>query len=132
MFVTMFIGLLHLDTGRLDFCNCGHNPPVLAGAFLEMKYDNAPLGLWEDDPFEGETIDDIRGRQLLIYTDGLNEAENGQKEMLGNARLIELMADAQGLSSHEVIDRLKEAVEHHRNGAEANDDLTLMCLTLKK
>ena len=132
MFVTMFIGLLHLDTGRLDFCNCGHNPPVLAGAFLEMKYDNAPLGLWEDDPFEGETIDDIRGQQLLIYTDGLNEAENGQKEMLGNARLIELMADAQGLSSHEVIDRLKEAVEHHRNGAEANDDLTLMCLTLKK
>lgn len=128
MFVTMFIGLLHLDTGRLDYCNCGHNPPVLDGQFLEMEYENQPLGLWEDDPFEGETIDDIRGRQLLIYTDGLNEAENQEKELLGNARLLELMADTKSLTSREVIDKLKAAVEEHRAGAEPNDDLTLMCI----
>ena len=130
MFVTMFIGLLHLDTGRLDYCNCGHNPPVLDGQFLEMEYENLPLGLWEDDPFEGETIDDIRGKQLLIYTDGLNEAENAKQELLGNNRLLELMADTQSLDSHQVIDMLKEAVERHRAGAEPNDDLTLMCLKL--
>ena len=131
MFVTMFIGMLHLDTGQLDFCNCGHNAPVIDGEFLKMAYDNQPLGLWEDDPFEGETIDDIRGKQLLVYTDGLNEAENGQKELLGNARLIELMANTVNLSSREVIDMLKEAVEQHRNGAEPNDDLTLMCITFQ-
>ena len=130
MFVTMFIGQLHLDTGRLDFCNCGHNPPVLDGQFLEMKYENHPLGFWGDDPFYGETIDDIRGRQLLIYTDGLNEAENGQKEQFGDDHLLELMADMQNLSSREVIDRLKEAVEQHRAGVEPNDDLTLMCVRL--
>ena len=130
MFVTMFMGLLHLDTGRLDYCNCGHNPPVIDGQFLKMQYDNQPLGLWEDDPFEGETIDDIRDRQLLIYTDGLNEAENQQKQLLGNKRLQELMADSQNLDSHQVIDMLKEAVEQHRNGAEPNDDLTLMCIRL--
>ncbi len=130
MFVTMFIGQFHLDTGRLDFCNCGHNPPVLDGQFLEMKYENHPLGLWEGDPFDGETIDDIRGRQLLIYTDGLNEAENGQKEQFGDDHLLELMADMQNLSSREVIDRLKEAVEQHRAGVEPNDDLTLMCVRL--
>ena len=132
MFVTMFIGLLHLDTGRLDFCNCGHNVPVIDGQFLTMQYDNQPLGLWEDDPFEGETIDDIRGCQLLIYTDGLNEAENQQKELLGNDRLLSLMADTANLDSRQVIDMLKEAVEQHRNGAEPNDDLTLMCITLNK
>ncbi len=130
MFVTMFMGLLHLDTGRLDYCNCGHNAPIIDGQFLKMQYDNQPLGLWEDDPFEGETIDDIRGRQLLIYTDGLNEAENQQKQHLGNKRLQELMADSQNLDSHQVIDMLKSAVEQHRNGAEPNDDLTLMCITL--
>ena len=131
MFVTMFIGLLHLDTGRLDFCNCGHNPPVLDDQFLKMQYENHPLGFWGDDPFDGETIDDIRGRQLLIYTDGLNEAENGQQEQFGNDHLLELMADMQNLSSREVIDRLKEAVEQHRAGVEPNDDLTLMCVRLK-
>jgi serine phosphatase RsbU (regulator of sigma subunit) len=130
MFVTMFIGLLHLDTGRLDFCNCGHNAPVIDGEFLKMEYDNQPLGLWEDDPFEGESIDDIRGRQLLIYTDGLNEAENMQQELLGNKRLLELMSGTQSLTSHEVIDMLKNAVEQHRAGADPNDDLTLMCLRL--
>ena len=132
MFVTMFIGLLHLDTGRLDFCNCGHNPPVIDGQFLEMQYANQPLGLWDDDPFEGETIDDIRGCQLLIYTDGLNEAENQQHELLGNNRLLELMANAQRLDSCQVIGMLKEAVEQHRAGANPNDDLTLMCLRLQK
>ena len=132
MFVTMFIGLLHLDTGRLDFCNCGHNPPVIDGQFLEMQNTNTPLGLWEDDPFYGESIDDIRGRQMLIYTDGLNEAENQEKELLGNKRLLELMADSASLDSHQVIDMLKKAVEQHRAGADPNDDLTLMCLKLIK
>ena len=132
MFVTMFIGLLHLETGCLDYCNCGHNPPVIDGQFLDMQYDNQPLGLWEDDPFEGETIDDIRGRQLLIYTDGLNEAENQQKELLGNDRLLELMANASSLDSRQMIDMLKEAVEQHRAGADPNDDLTLMCLKLSR
>ena len=149
MFVTMFIGMLHLDTGRLDYCNCGHNPPVLDGQFMTFEHDNAPLGLWEDDPFYGETIDDIRGHQLLVYTDGLNEAENAQQELLGNKRLLELMANMVGgdlpldrrtlatngtqesPTSRQVIDMLKEAVEQHRAGAEPNDDLTLMCLKLQ-
>ncbi len=130
MFVTMFIGMIDLKTGRLDYCNCGHNAPVIDGQFLKMAYDNQPLGLWEDDPFEGESIENIRGRQLLFYTDGLNEAENSKHELLGNARLLELMADTQSLDSRQVIAMLKEAVEQHRNGADPNDDLTLMCLKL--
>ena len=132
MFVTMFIGLLHLDTGWLDYCNCGHNPPVLDGRFMEMKYKNHPLGFWGDDPFDGEHIDDIRGKQLLIYTDGLNEAENGQMEQFGNDHLLELMADTKSLTSREVIDKLKAAVEEHRAGAEPNDDLTLMGIKYSK
>ena len=132
MFVTMFIGEVDLKTGRLDFCNCGHNPPVLDGQFLEMKYDNAPVGLWEDDPFYRESIEDFRGKQLLLYTDGLNEAENAKQELLGNKRLLELMADTSELSSEEVIEMLKEAVAEHRAGAEPNDDLTLLCLKIKE
>ena len=132
MFVTMFIGMADLKTGRLDFCNCGHNPPLLDGQFMQMEYDNQPLGLWEDDPFYGESIEDIWGRQLLIYTDGLNEAENPKQELFGNQRLVELMAGKQGLSSKEVIALLQSAVEQHREGATPNDDLTLMCLKLTK
>ena len=132
MFVTMFIGMIDLQTGRLDFCNCGHNPPIIDGQFIHIENSNQPLGLWEDAPFVGESIDDVRGKQILIYTDGLNEAENHEKELLGDKRLLELMADTAKLSSREVVDMLKESVEAHRSGANPNDDLTLMCMKIIK
>ena len=132
MFVTMFIGIADLHSGRLDYCNCGHNAPIIDGQFLKMQYDNQPLGRWEDDPFYGESIEDIRGKQLLVYTDGLNEAENQEKELLGNKRLLELMAESASLDSRQVIDMLRKAVEQHRAGADPNDDLTLMCMKLIK
>ena len=130
MFVTMFIGRADLQTGRLEFCNCGHNPPIIDGQFIHIEDSNQPLGLWEGAPFHGETIDDIRGKQILLYTDGLNEAENQEKELLGDDKLLELMADTSELSSKEVVDMLKESVEAHRSGATPNDDLTLMCLKI--
>ena len=132
MFVTMFIGMIDLQTGKLDFCNCGHNPPLIDGKFIEFERDNQALGLWENVPFYGESISDIRGRQLLLYTDGLNEAENQQKELLGENKLLELMAGKAELSSKEVVCMLRESVEAHRSGADPNDDLTLLCLKILK
>jgi sigma-B regulation protein RsbU (phosphoserine phosphatase) len=93
-----------------------------------MKYRNQPIGLIEDVPFYGESIDNINGKQILLYTDGLNEAENSDQEILGNDRLIELMQDAQNMDARQVVDMLIAAVEEHRAGAEPNDDLTLLCL----
>ena len=128
MFVTMWIGLVDLSTGHLDFCNCGHNQPLVDGTFLEMAHKNKPLGLLGGIPYQGESIDDIRGRQLLIYTDGLNEAMNPKGDLLGNDRLLQLMSTAASQTSKEVIKMLTEAVNQFRDGAEPNDDLTLMCL----
>ncbi len=132
MFVTMFIGCADLRTGHLDYCNCGHNAPLIDGQFLKLQYTNCPIGILEEAEFHGESIDDVRGRQILIYTDGLNEAENPQKQLFGDERLQELMEKALSLNSEQVIDMLKEAVERHRNGAAPNDDLTLLCLKLIK
>ena len=128
MFVTMFIGQADLRTGQLSYCNCGHNQPVVDGEFLEMEFVNMPLGLWEDFNFQGETVEDIRGRQLLVYTDGLNEAENPARERLGDDEVLQLMKHKASLSSRQVVDMLNEAVEKFRDGAEPSDDLTLMCL----
>ena len=128
MFVTMFIGQADLRTGQLSYCNCGHNQPVVDGEFLEMEFANMPLGLWEDFNFQGETVEDIRGRQLLVYTDGLNEAENPARERLGDDDVLQLMKHKASLSSRQVVDMLNEAVEKFRDGAEPSDDLTLMCI----
>ena len=132
MFVTLFLGLVDLQTGHLDFCNAGHNPPVIGGGdhqgvFLEML-PNAPIGLFPGLEYEGEQIDSIKGRPLFIYTDGLNEAENAQQEQLGDDRLLSILRTIPFHSAQQVIETLKAEVEAHRNGAEPNDDLTMMCL----
>ena len=131
MFVTMWIGLVDLCTGHLDFCNCGHNQPVVDDAFLQVAHKNMPIGLMRGFSYQGESIDDIRGRQLLIYTDGLNEAMNPIGDQLGNDRILQLMSTATSLTAKEVIKMLTEAVSQFRDGAEPNDDLTLMYLQLQ-
>ena len=135
MFVTFWLGLLDLQTGHLDFCNAGHNPPVIGGGdhqgdFLEML-PNAPIGLWPGLEYEGEQIDNIKGRALFIYTDGLNEAENTKQEQFGDDRLLSILRDTHFDTAQQVIETLKAEVEKHRNGAEPNDDLTMMCLRVK-
>ena len=134
MFVTMFVGLLNLKTGHLDFCNAGHNAPVIGGGehngdFLNML-PNAPIGLWPELEYEGEEIDSIKGRPFFIYTDGLNEAENDRQEQYGDDRLLDILRHTDFSSARHVIERLAEDVEKHRNGAEPNDDLTMMCMKL--
>lgn len=137
MFVTMFIGQIDLKDGVLRYCNCGHNPPVIVrkdgkAEFIPVKYTNRPLGVWEEGGFQGETLGCIRGELLLCYTDGLNEAENMKQELLGNDTVIRLMTECARMSAEEVIRKLELEVERHRAGAIPNDDLTLLCLRLRK
>ena len=132
MFVTCFVGLIDLKSGHLSFCNAGHNPPVIGGSsskgdFLEME-SNAPLGLWPGLEYAGEEIDTIKGRPLFIYSDGLTEAENDQQQQFGNELLLSILRNTQFESSKQVIDTLAAEVEKHRNGAEPNDDLSMMCI----
>ena len=134
MFVTFWLGLVDLPTGHLYYCNAGHNPPVIGGGdnqceFLEMN-PNAPIGLWPGLEYEGEEIDCIKNRPLLIYTDGLNEAENPQLEQFGDERLLATLRETNFENAVQVIESLKQAVESFRNGAEPNDDLTMMCLNI--
>ena len=135
MFVTMFLGLVHLDTGRLDFCNAGHNPPVIfdeksQGTFLEME-PNAPIGLWPELEFQGEFIENIKGRPVFVYTDGLNEAENRQQEQFGEERMLAFLHVAHFHDARELVENLKTQVESYRDGAEPNDDMTMLCFKVE-
>ena len=132
MFVTFFLGLIDLQTGHLLFCNAGHNPPIIGGGgnngdFLEMK-SNAPIGLFANMEYEGEEIASVKGRALFVYTDGLNEAEDTEQKQFGDDRLLDILRKTHIESARQVIDMLATQVEQHRNGAEPNDDLTMMCL----
>ncbi len=134
MFVTMFVGMLNLETGHLRFCNAGHNPPVIGGGdhhgdFLKMA-PNTPIGVFPGLKYTGEEIDTIKGRPLFVYTDGLNEAEDTELRQFGDDRLLDILRHTHFGSAKQVIETLTTAVEKHRGGAEPNDDLTMLCLRL--
>ena len=135
MFVTFFIGLLDLTTGHLIYCNAGHNYPVInvgdeQCAFLKTE-SNLPIGTMPGMPFVGGEIDSIKGKPLLIYTDGLNEAENNERELLGNERMLDILKKSKAKNTRQLVESLVTEVEHHRDGAEPNDDLTMMAIYLK-
>ena len=132
MFVTFWIGLVDLTTGHLSFCNAGHNPPVIGCGgddvtLLEML-PNTPIGILSGLEYKGEEIENIKGQPLFIYTDGLNEAENKENEQFSDERLLEILRNTHFSSARQVIEMLSAEVETHRQGAEPNDDLTMMCL----
>lgn len=131
MFVTMFLALINLETGSMDFCNAGHNPPVLGDKFMEIE-TNAPIGLWPGLEFVGEHIENIEGKSLFLYSDGLNEAENKDQEQFGDDHLLSILHTMHFNNARQLIEYMKDAVEKHRNGASPNDDLTMMELKFNK
>jgi len=92
---------------------------------------NVPIGVCPDLKYQGEEISTIKGRALFIYTDGLNEAENPQQEQFGDDRILDILRNTHFDSAQQVIETLASEVEHFRNGAEPNDDLTMMCLRVE-
>ena len=129
MFVTMFIGLIDLKTGRMEFCNAGHNPPLLNGEYMKME-SNAPIGLWSEVEFEGEKVDDMHGKTLFVYTDGISEAENIHKEQFGDDRLRDLLRKDLG-DARQTSETIHKAVEEFVGDAEPSDDLTKMCIKMR-
>ena len=129
MFVTMFIGLINLKTGHMEFCNAGHNPPLLDGEYMKME-TNAPIGLWPELTFEREEVDSMHGRTLFVYTDGINEAENIHKEHFGDERLKALLKQDLG-DARQTSETIHRAVEEFVGDAEPSDDLTKMCIKMK-
>ena len=81
-------------------------------------------------PYKGGEIDSIKGRPLFIYTDGLNEAENNHRQQFGDDRMLAILQKTESKDARQLIESMTAEVERHRDGAEPNDDLTMMAIYL--
>ena len=133
MFVNLFIGRINLKTLRMDYCNAGHNPPVIVSPggevrFLEVK-SNLAAGLMEQFPYEDESIVLEPGSRLVAYTDGVTEAENSLLELYGEDRLVEdirqLKAD---MDEETVVKHIYQSVKSFTGNHPQSDDITIMSL----
>ena len=132
MFCTAFLGILDLKTGHLDYCNAGHNAPLLIdsdGNVSAMEViPNLPLGLFEGFPYQGQEATITKGTMLYLFTDGVNEAENNVMEQFGDDRLVSLLKSKATCRPDEITESTFAEVQRHADGADQSDDITVMCL----
>ncbi len=131
-FVTVFAATLHADTGRLVYCNAGHEPPYRRGTRGPERLPTAarpPVGVPQDYPFMSETLELAPGDWLCALTDGITEAMNPEGELYGAPRLEKLLAALPAQSSPSGINEAVLAdVKRFVGEAAASDDLTLLTL----
>lgn len=136
MFVTLFIGRLDLNTGNLKYCNAGHNPIIVYGSdgkasFLKAK-PNLAVGLIPDFPYEMEELQLEKGSRLVLYTDGVTEAEDKDKNLFGDERLLVWANNATSYhGAQEACEGLLAEVKKFTGDIEQNDDITIMTIKYK-
>ena len=129
-YATVFYCLLHGD-GRMYYVNAAHCPPMLVranGERLELEASGTPVGLVETAEFAVVEQRLAAGDKIVIYSDGVTEAQNLEKRFFGKRRLREVVEAHAGHSCAAIHDAIQEAVAAFTEGAAQSDDITLVVL----
>ena len=133
MFVTLFLGVLDLPTGRLRYCNAGHDSPLLMGKEVKPLPVNAnlPVGVIEDFKYAQQQAQLTDGTTMFMYTDGLTEANNEAHKLFGLQRVNETAQaclDSGKTSPGQILTAMSQAVDRFAEGTQQSDDLTMLSL----
>jgi sigma-B regulation protein RsbU (phosphoserine phosphatase) len=130
MFVTVFLGILSVETGMFVYTNAGHNPPYLKrqnGSVVRIDERHGPVigamgGVNYGEGSEHLELSDL----LLLFTDGVTEAMDGQKQLYGDDRLVELLESNVHKSAEVLVKAVAESVAEYETGVDQADDVTLL------
>ena len=132
MFTTLFCGLLDAASGTMTYCNCGHSAPLVlrkdADTFETLSHCGPPLGIVEDNTYAVRSISLAPGDILLLYTDGVTEAENTQSAQFGAKRLEQAIIGLRGRPAHHVVEQVIKRVTDFAKGAPQSDDITCVAV----
>ena len=135
MFVTLFCVILDTDTGKMEFSNGGHNPPLIARAGGDFEFMNVPagfvVGAMEDVKFTKGELTLSPGDGIFLYTDGVTEAMNSDKEMFSERRLRDSLCRLKGESPEKIIKGMMRKIEDFTQGAPQSDDITMLAIKFK-
>ena len=134
MFVTVWIGILEISTGRLTASNGGHEYPVLTkdGRFEMYKDVHSFLvGGMPGVKYKEYELQLNPGDKLFVYTDGVPEAQDSEKKMFGMDRTVDTLNENREASPKELLQSVRKAVDAFVGDAEPFDDLTMLCLEYK-
>jgi sigma-B regulation protein RsbU (phosphoserine phosphatase) len=134
LFVTLFYGLLNPQTGQIVYVNAGHNPPILVTSPREgrscqvawLPGTGMPLGVEEDNLYTQNVVQLKSGDFIVLYTDGITEAIDADKNQFGMERLQQVLLDNQGLTSDEIVVALEKAIDQFTGDLAPFDDITVL------
>ena len=130
MFVTIWVGILDLNTGEMTFVSAGHNPPVLikknTTTFLKGKNGFVLAGM-EDMRYTENTVSLEVGDIVYLYTDGVTEANDAHEALFGEERLLQCFEDAGEKTAEQILAGVKQAVDAFVQGCDPFDDMTMLC-----
>ncbi len=132
LFTTLFCGVIDVPSGTMSYCNCGHNPPLVLrsgeSTFEPLRNCGPPLGIVDDVSYVPRLIALAPGDMLLLYTDGVTEAENSQSAQFGMKRLEQAILEMRGHPAHKVVAHVIKRVAEFANGAPQSDDITCVAV----
>lgn len=129
MFVSVFYGVIDLESGEMDYASAGHNPPLLcrsAGGVIPLEAPGIILGVLPEAHPEERRVRLEAGDTLVLYTDGVTEAINGREEQFGEERLQETLCAYHGRPLASLRRALLERLEEFTEGRPPSDDITLV------
>ncbi|HVT05040.1 MAG TPA: SpoIIE family protein phosphatase [Thermoanaerobaculia bacterium] len=130
-FVTLFAGLLDPVSGVIEYTNAGHVPPLLltASGVSELRETDMVVGLFATSTYHDQKVKLEPGDSLILFTDGIVEAENSDQVELGISPVLEIIAPLHRSPPMALLERIEQRVREHAGGAPAGDDITLLALT---
>ncbi|EQB34393.1 hypothetical protein M947_10960 [Sulfurimonas hongkongensis] len=135
MFVTLFLGILNVKSGELNYTNAGHDEPYLlseAGKYKRLKaVGNTVVGAFENLPFRDETIFLTKNSKLFLYTDGVTEAFSKDDEQFGDRRVSDALATSQEKSVNQTMQFMEKSITDFTKDCEQSDDITMLLLEFK-
>ena len=130
LFVTMFIGIVNINTGKITYINCGHNQPLIKTENNEYKYmetnSNIVLGAFDNTEFDVCESQLKAGDTIFAYTDGITEALNANDEMYGEERLLTCLNKYHNEDIQKLADNVKHDILEFTNSVPQSDDLTML------
>ncbi len=132
MFVTLFCGILEIESGLFSFANAGHNPPLLLGSdgqcrFLTVK-KGLVAGIMEGSRYPQVNLLMLPGESVLLYTDGVTEALNPREDLYTEERLVENAGKCRIDSPRELVESIRASIADFVKTAPQADDITMFAL----
>ena len=129
VFVTLFLGVLDLATGRLRYCNAGHDHPVLARDTVEElpALANVPVGTFDDFQYQAQETVISPGTLLFLYTDGVTEAKDAGRRQYGRERLLRTLSTC-SREPAAIVREIEHSVRAYSGTAGQSDDITTLAV----